>query len=141
MIIRQSAVTSNLLYSFRRLLLSTASCTIMMTQTIFMTQAGIDILTWFRYGKSSLFGVGKRWGPCDKDVTIVSHRPNLPKPPPQKWAVPTTMFYNLFFNASMSQAWLNVGLFSSTLGCFLKWPFCVDAKKIMHRVLHTKRFT
>jgi hypothetical protein len=83
MIIRQSAVTSNLLYSFRRLLLSTASCTIMMTQTIFMTQAGIDILTWFRYGKSPLFGVGKRWGPCHKDVTIVSHRPYLPKPPPK----------------------------------------------------------
>jgi hypothetical protein len=55
--------------------------TIMMSQTIFMIEAGINILTWFRYGKSPLFGVGKRWGPCDKEVTIVSHRLYLPKPP------------------------------------------------------------
>ncbi len=37
------AVRSYLLNPFRRLLLATATCTIMMSQTIFMTQAGIDI--------------------------------------------------------------------------------------------------
>jgi hypothetical protein len=39
--------------------------------------------TWLRYGKSHLFGVGEGWAPCDKEVTIVSHRPYLQKPPPK----------------------------------------------------------
>jgi hypothetical protein len=39
-------VKSYLLCPFRRLLLATTTCTIMMSQTVFMTQAGIDILTF-----------------------------------------------------------------------------------------------
>jgi len=42
----QPAVTSYLVDPFRRVLLATATCTSMMSQTIFMTEAGIDIMTF-----------------------------------------------------------------------------------------------
>jgi hypothetical protein len=85
--------------------------------------------------ESPLFGVGEGWAPCDKEVTIVSHRPYLPKPPPKNGQI-LQQCSTTFFNACKAQAWLNLGLFSQF------WVvLCVDATKIMHRVLQIKRFT
>jgi hypothetical protein len=112
---RQPSVRSNLLYSFRRLLLSTAS-TITMSQTIFMTQAGIDILTWFRYGKSPLFGWGKGRPLVTKmsQFSVIDHTYQKPLP---KMGSSYNKVLQPFFNASKAQAWLNLRLFSSIYDC------------------------
>jgi hypothetical protein len=58
--------------------------------------------TWLRYGKSPLFGVGEGWAPCDKEVTIVSHRPYLPKSPPKNRQF-LQQCSTTFFNVSKAQ--------------------------------------
>jgi hypothetical protein len=58
---------------------------------------------WLRYGKSPLFGVREGWAPCDKEVTIVSHRPYLPKPPPKN-GQSLQQCSTTFFNESKAQA-------------------------------------
>jgi hypothetical protein len=58
---------------------------------------------WLRYGKSPLFGVGEGWAPGDKEVTIVSHRPYLPKPPPKN-GQSLQQCSTTFFNKSEAQA-------------------------------------
>jgi hypothetical protein len=58
---------------------------------------------WLRCGKSPLFGVGEGWAPGDKEVTIVSHRPYLPKPPPKN-GQSLQQCSTTFFNKSEAQA-------------------------------------